>query len=234
MKILIAILSCHSLRYCEQAVRDTWVPEIPPGVDYKFFLGNPEVSLESDEVHLNVDDSFHGVSEKTVALYRWALSQGYDYTFKADLDTLIRPQLLLQSGFEMHDYTGGQNVDFASGGAGYWVSRKAMQYIVDGTYEPGPAEDWNIANILREKGITVHHDERYVFRPGYRMDDSSISYHLSSIRQWGKVEHRPQWMYETWADQKNRNYKIYSIPTVVLEPVPIPSKKVRPLRAPPR
>jgi hypothetical protein len=233
VKILIAVLSCHSLRYCEQAALDTWVPEVPPGVDYKFFLGRPEVSLSAYEVFLDVDDSFHGVSEKTIALYKWAIFQGYDFVFKSDLDTLVRPRLLLQSGFEKHNYTGGQNVDFASGGAGYWVSLKAMQYVVEGKYEPGPAEDWNIANILREKDITVHHDERYVFRPGYLMDDSSISYHLSSIRQWGKVEYRPQWMYEAWADQKSRNYRTYSL-TSTVAPEPVPIKKIRPLRAPPR
>lgn len=238
MKLLIAILSCHALRHCEKAERDTWITEIPQGVDYKFFLGNPTSTLENDEVFLDVDDAFQGVTEKTVALYRWALEKGYDYTYKCDLDTLVRPQLLLRSGFEQNDYVGGYNEGFASGGSGYCLSRKALQVVVDGKYEPGPAEDWNIANALREKGILLHGDDRYVFRPGYKMNDDTISYHLSSIRQWGKVAYDPRWMYETWDDQKARKYKSYSTythPPFIHTPQPqVEVKNPRSLRRPPR
>lgn len=242
MKVLIAVLSCYSLQYCEQSVRDTWVSEIPTGVDYKFFLGRRQgihdasYRYAGDEIYLDVDDSFHGVTEKTVAIYNWALSLGYDYVFKCDLDTLIRPMLLLRSSFAEHDYVGGYNEGFASGGSGYWISKRAMEYVVQGTYEPGPAEDWNIANILRDNGIKVHGDDRYVFRPGYKMDDHTITYHLSSIRQWGKVPYDPKWMYETWQDQNNRHYRTYSLAPEpkAIAPTQIEGKAPRPLRAPPR
>jgi hypothetical protein len=69
MKVLIAILSCHSLRHCAQAERDTWVPEIPLGVDYKFFLGTkpPESGgfvTQNDEVVLDAPDTWEDWHEQ--------------------------------------------------------------------------------------------------------------------------------------------------------------------------
>ena len=236
MKVLIAILSCHSLRYCEQSLRDTWIPEIPAGVDYKFFLGRREgvhdsslFLLEKDEVKLGVGDGWYDIARKTVEVYKWALECGYDYVFKCDTDTLVRPELLLKSGFEAYPFSGGQNCHFASGGSGYWLSRASMETITNSPVKYGPEEDLNTAETLAEKGVYVHHDERYVFRPGYKMDDSTISYHLTSIRQWGKVPYEPKWMYDAWADQKAKNYRAYSLVSEMKE-----EKKNRPLRVPHR
>ena len=59
--------------------------------------------------------------------------------FKCDNDTLVNPWEFITSEFSKHDYMGGENADtnvpgfppgrieFASGGAGYWLSRKAMR-----------------------------------------------------------------------------------------------------------
>ena len=182
MKILIAILSCHALRGNEQSLRDTWIKDIPEGVDYRFFLGTPQI--EPDEVALDVDDSFQGITEKTVALYAWALAQGYDYCVKVDLDTFVRPNLLMTCGFERHDYTGGQNSFFASGGAGYALSRKAMQAVVEHEIEQGPAEDVNTAHALLAQGIELHHDPRFLFAPGAVLSSDTITYHLSSVKGW--------------------------------------------------
>lgn len=211
-KILIAVLSCHSLRLHEQAIRNTWGVDKPAEVDLLFFLGKPRCNFRiTDEVFLDVGDKFEDVTNKTVAMYKWALDEGYDFVFKCDLDTLVRPELLMQSGFEAFDWVGGQNSFFASGGAGYWLSKKAMQHVVEAGGAPGFEEDVHIARILLGKGVELHNDPRYLFVPGAVMDDSTITFHLSSIREWYFKGYRPEMMIEAWADQKARNYRPYAI-----------------------
>lgn len=206
MKVLIAILSCHALRSYEQSLRDTWIKEIPEGIDYAFFLGAP--AQVEDEVSLPVDDTWDGITKKAVAVYAWALAQGYDFVFKADLDTLVRPTLLLQCGFENHDYMGGRNHFFASGGAGYWLSATAMKAVVEHSISTGAEEDVHTASALGAKGIPLHSDDRFKYAPGDKMDDSTITFHISSVKGWNSKA-TPEEMYSVWKDQKDRNYRAY-------------------------
>lgn len=201
-RILIAILSCHSLRHYEQSVRETWIKDIPEGVDYKFFLGNRagihDAALrpyEADEVHLDVPDTWEVITKKCVAMFRWALEKNYDYCFKCDLDTLVRPKLLLGSGFENYDYVGGQNSFFASGGAGYWLSRRAMEAVVNDSRDQGQAEDVHTAQALLDHGFFLHADPRYKLFPGQSLEPEDVACHLTSIRSWD-AKYQPQWMRE--------------------------------------
>jgi hypothetical protein len=43
------------------------------------------------------------------------------------------------------------------------------------------------------------------------MDDTTITFHLSSIREWYFKGYKPEMMLEAWADQKARNYRPYAI-----------------------
>ncbi len=195
-KILFAILSCHALRHFEQTQRNTWLRDIPSG-DYKFFLGNPEGTADLDEVFLNVGDGFEDITDKTIAMYRWALERAYDFVFKADLDTFVRPRQLLQSDFQQYDYTGGQNSFFASGGAGYWLSSRALQLVVDFPYIKGPAEDVHTAQALQAAGISLHADHRYLFIPGQTLGPQDLTMHLSSVRGWAE-KYQPHMMVEAY------------------------------------
>jgi hypothetical protein len=197
MKVLIAILSCHALRHYEQAQRDTWIKDIPEGVDHRFFLGRSTTEQGADEVFLSTGDAFSDITEKAVAVFRWALEQGYDFVFKADLDTLVRPMALLASGFEQHDYSGGQNSFFASGGSGYWLSRRAMQYVVARPVVPGPTEDVHVGQAVRDNGLELHSDLRYKFFPGSTLDEHTLTYHLSSVVNWSE-KYKVEWMYEAY------------------------------------
>jgi len=210
MKVLLAVLSCHFLRHYQQSIRDTWAKEVSEDVSLKFFLGNPQgSSSESDEVFLDVPDDFNNLTFKTVAIYKWALEQGYDFVFKCDLDCLVRVPLLLQSGFEAWDWMGGANSFFASGGGGYFLSRRAMEYVVAAGGVPGYEEDVHIAQVLLGNGLQLHNEPRFLFCPGDVMDDITITYHLSSIREWYYKGYKPEMMLEAWEDQKNRNYRAY-------------------------
>lgn len=190
-KILIAILSCHALRHYEQAQRDTWIRDIPSGIDYKFFIGSPVVDEEPDEVIMEVGDDLQSLTQKMKATFRWSLNKKYDFVFKCDLDTLVRPALLLSSGFENHDYSGGQNGFFASGGAGYWLSRDARELVVSDVRNQGQAEDVHTAQAVLDHGKALHADVRYKYFPGATLTPDTISYHLSSVRGWGAK-------YEPW------------------------------------
>jgi hypothetical protein len=197
MKVLIAIPSCHALRHYEQAIRNTWGKDVPSGVDLKFFLGNPAVALERDEVSLKVGDALQDLTHKVVAMFRWALDQSYDFTLKVDLDTLVRPQAWLESDFKQFSWVGGQNSFFASGGGGYSLSKAAMQAVVDHLIEPGPAEDVNTARALLAQGIELHGDSRYKFCPGDVLLPTDLTYHLSSVKAWD-AKASPQDMYAAY------------------------------------
>ena len=189
MKILIAILSCHKEIGLHNNLRDTWLRQVPKGVDYKFFLGRPGKANAADEVYLDVPDTFSGVSQKTSGMVQWAYEHGYDYLFKCDTDTYVNVLRLLASGFEQYDYSGRRyppsndfkihvdgsrtatdwgnrlgNRSEAYGGPGYWLSRKAMKFIVDNKNSQeylGSSEDWWVGAILRRCDITTHNDLRY-------------------------------------------------------------------------
>jgi len=182
-KVLVAITSCHPHRSWQQSQRDTWLPEL--GCDYRYFLGNPEAEAAPDEVFLNVPDDYHSLFHKTVGLVRWALVRGYDYVYKCDVDTLVNPSNLLSSGFEQHDYIGGLNGHFASGGSGYWLSHKAMEIVAVSTIKDGSTEDVYVADLVwREHGLELHADERYAYYPGTELTKDTISYHISSCNGW--------------------------------------------------
>jgi hypothetical protein len=193
MSVIIAIPSCTPLHEYEQCERDTWIKDIPEGVDYRFFLGGPK--CKEDEVSLGVEDDIKSLTKKIVAMYRWVLEKGYDHVFKCDLDTLVRPKLLMDCKFEQHDYMGGKNDFFASGGAGYWLSRKAMKCVVDKPIETEAAEDVHVARAVLKSGMHLHADSRFKYHPYDCLDDATISYHLGSVFGWG-VKYLPEKMKE--------------------------------------
>jgi len=210
MKILVAIESCADHRRYHQAQRDTWIKDLPKEVSYRFFMGGSSESyyvgepwFRFDEVCLNVDDSYRGLALKTREICRWAYDAGYDFLFKTDTDTVISVSRLLTSDFASHDYLGGENADnlpaevgpgrieFASGGAGYWLSKKAMSIVSRGRPE-ACGEDVYAALMLREQGIQPVWNQGYRWKPG-ATTDSAISFHLSSALQ---KKYTPELMYE--------------------------------------
>jgi hypothetical protein len=183
VKALIAVFCCHKYRSWAQTIRETWAKDSP--VDVKFFIGNPVATETSapDEVFLNADDSQAGRSQKLIEVYKWALANGYTHVFRCDPDTFVRPALLMKCGFEQHDYVGGLNSFFASGGSGFWLSERAMQ-IVTATPSDNPADDVEVALRLKPYGIELHEDSRFRYYPGAVLDSQTVAYHLSSVKGW--------------------------------------------------
>src|SRR5665213_3967897 len=90
-KTLLGIINCHSRPQYANAQRETWIPKIPSGLDYKFFLGPSERTPGPDEVFLQCDDAYWGLPTKVQAMCRWAFEQGYDTLTKIDDDVILKP-----------------------------------------------------------------------------------------------------------------------------------------------
>jgi hypothetical protein len=126
-----------------------------PGLDYKIFVGQGDYVPAGDEVMLDVNDDYAHLPEKSQAMRKWGLENGFDHFFKADRDTYLSPRNLLSSGFQNFDYMGhfpmyylnngyipegGRDLSvyvdtrgvypYCSGGCGYWTSKRAMEAIV--------------------------------------------------------------------------------------------------------
>ena len=104
-------------------------------------------------------------------ILRWSVRRDYDFTFLADTDSYIVPKLLMEYDFQDYDYTGvirytlGQTFRYpshnragkffecnqahpwASGGIGYYLSRKAAEIMA--ANEPKHwAEDFETGQVL--------------------------------------------------------------------------------------
>src|ERR1700723_1195507 len=160
MSVLFAVKSCCAdwMGGKHEDIRTTWGQNL---INLIVFVGNgPRIflPLQRDEKLLNVADGYDDLPFKTREILRWAIEHLYDYVYLCDTDTFVIPSKLLKSGFENYDYFGingrtwsqpfiynavdrhGQDHIIAnclawhSGGYGYFVSRRAAEYVV--TQEP--------------------------------------------------------------------------------------------------
>jgi hypothetical protein len=214
---LIAISSCGDFERNgnNQALRDTWLKDlVQAGLDYKFFFGVGQDAPElADSVILpDVPDDYGHLTYKTRASLGWAHQEGYDFVFRCFPDTYVRVARLLRCGFEEHDYHGDfrreeggrtnggtgqyrptlqQAQNYASGGAGYWLSRRAFEHLIEapilGVWRDDLTpyvEDLWVGNILGRCSRELHYfdDERFcnhgsAFWPDPRND--LITAHMS-------------------------------------------------------
>ena len=215
---LIAVKSCQrdSENGFNRAVRETWGQDVK-AADFRFFLGHEPAYSRWDEVYLGCPDDYNGLPYKTKAICEWAWGRDYTHVYLCDSDTFVMPERLLNSGFENYDYVGhfngprgipnvvyGKCYSWASGGSGYWLSRKAMQIVKDA--DPAkvsacpltnvPCEDVFVGQVLgpliATNDIIVSHDPRY--GEGYDACNykTEITSHYRS--QSAEREFDPEWM----------------------------------------
>ena len=167
-KTLIAVTTCHSFRDRADAVRSTWGAEVE-GADIRYFLGRG-AAQHVDEVLLDCDDGYHYLSQKTQLIRRWALEHGYDYLWKVDDDTYVRPERLLGNGFADLDYVGrlrGPSGNYRGpycSGFTYGLSRKALELLAPLEWPANEdfSEDRWTGNKLLALGISPHHESQFV------------------------------------------------------------------------
>lgn len=184
MKTLIAVLSCERDRWAHDQARQTWLKSCP--VDYRFFVGIESFATHDDEVKLNEPDASGTL--KMRAVFQRALEQDYDYLFKCDIDTYVHVPRLLKSGFEQHDWVANGNPLRPYGGSGYWLSRKALVLLQQGSDQNTARpynEDWWVGDNLRKFGLTPHIDKRYHSDTGEgpRKSNDLITSHWYGKRQ---------------------------------------------------
>lgn len=181
------------------------------GIDCRLFYGRGRKHMLPDEVRLTCPDDYLGLPYKTRESLRWALNEGYDFIFRAFTDTCIHVLRLKTCGFTRHDYfgcfPGGYSegadeqgyYDYASGGPGYWLSRRAAEAVI--AAEPDRsvrddywAEDLWIGDVVGKAGFKGQHDERFFFKwCGFPV--GAVSVHLSQ----GTDVYEPDWMYRCYS-----------------------------------
>jgi hypothetical protein len=156
---LIAVVTCHKNQIAANAQRETWAHGCP----VKFFYGVGQRPVQfSDEVFLDVSDTYLSLPEKVQMMVKWARLRGYTHVFKCDDDAYVIPERLFHSGFEKFSYVGNMTDGYAHGGAGYWLDSSAMDAVL--LAPPiGKSEDGWVASVIKRTSLISHHDSRYQY-----------------------------------------------------------------------
>lgn len=178
MKIIVGVLTKSEMTQRRRACEDTWFCRLRQAnnVTALFLTGMNEMDgsyVEGDTLLLASRDDYMALAYKTKAFCQWAMTQEFDYLFKCDDDTFIATDRFLEYQPE-GDYIGVDPCDhinpkFASGGAGYWLSRRAAQIVADMDVKAicsrekckPCSEDLVVYHALMEKGIKFVQDKRF-------------------------------------------------------------------------
>jgi hypothetical protein len=219
MKMLIAISTCEAFEAdgTNQAMRETWLPDVAKhlNLDYKLFVGHGPnghdlhpgytkgQEMLSDVVQVDCLDDYGHLTYKTQASLRWAYEHNYEFVFRCFPDTYVRVDRLMQSNFLASCYHGdfrgevteAYALNYASGGAGYWLSKNAYQHLLDapilGVWRDELmvyVEDMWVGNILgraRQAGHPIKYfdDKRFINKGQNiwpKVDNYLITAHLSA------------------------------------------------------
>jgi Galactosyltransferase len=168
--VLLAVVCCHHRAAACQTIRETYLPGA--SIAYKFFFGRgSHPNPQEDEVTLDCDDAYRGLACKVWRIAQYAQKNGFDYVFKVDDDTYVRPERLNGAGYVGKEYVGmmlGATDkyhlnDYARGGTGYWLGTKALAALASAPL-PNPdipseyAEDSWVGKTLKAAGIKGEDD----------------------------------------------------------------------------
>jgi hypothetical protein len=200
MKVLTAIMSYPKAEEngMNQAMRDTWLPNLPDWCDYKFFIPGKVNQGIPDAIWTGAEDDYWAYYDNFKHACRYALSNEYDYMFHCDRDTYVRPERLLDCRFSHYDYLGYPLIVpewdgiYASMGAGCFFSRKSLEVILDDGQHHAYS-DVAAGKALAKAGIKLWHDPRFfIFRIPVNRRSGLISMHLST----GTFAYEKEWMHE--------------------------------------
>jgi hypothetical protein len=168
VKIIVGALSAIPYTDRRERCRKTWVPKVEEFGHQVVFLcgGLPD---DRDRVlNLGVPDDYPSLPQKTFAFCQWALrDQSWDFLFKCDDDTYICAERFheLAKALKGHDYIGAEwkpGVGYASGGAGYFLSRRAAKAVVGRMSATRGSEDVEVGRAMAKAEIPFHIDDRLI------------------------------------------------------------------------
>lgn len=169
-RIIIGALSCMKYPERQKRCRGTWFADAAAaGLDAVFLLGSDSHDphgRRGDRLTLAVPAGYQELPQRTRAFCRWALSQpGWDYLFKCDDDTYVSIPRLAAYDLAGRDYIGAEwapGVNYGSGGAGYFLSRKAAAIVAERLTMALGAEDLLVGQVLRTAGVNLSIDQRFI------------------------------------------------------------------------
>lgn len=218
-KLIIAVKSCHQDRDrgFHDVIRKTWgATAKAAGIEVRFFMGaneRPSSQLLNDEVELRCADTYADLPFKTREICRWARGKVTDHIFLCDTDTYIFIPYLLAFEYEKFDYMGEMPYrigttflyesdapgghrevrpdcnTWASGGVGYFLSKRASNEIAE-SFPDSWAEDLWVGQIIMP----------LVYKSGYKAMNTRENNYTGSIFSW----HFPAEAYKEKYDPKFR------------------------------
>jgi hypothetical protein len=209
MSLVIAVKSCQAHRPYHQAIRDTWGKKFSHVV---FYMGGGPASapLQPDEVVLYCDDDYMSLPHKTRAILHHAQSLEYTHIFLCDNDTFINPHEFSKLDYN-YDYSGHINGlcpigettyyedhmgkypkchPWASGGIGYFLSRKAGDYLVSKTPNVWAEDLWvgqEIGAEVQAGRMTEKHLDNF---------NRCAAWHFARTKKYRM--YNPEMMYRSW------------------------------------
>lgn len=184
-RILIGICSCHPNIELQRAIRDTWLRRLPTNMKAQFFVGHGASPRHGSVVQLEVKDGYCDLPVKVHRFFQHALkTQPFDYLFKCDDDTYLVPERFSRI-VGISEFVGSTHLahhDVASGGAGYLLSRRAVEFVAKETPPPTGAEDVWVSRCLKKGGFRLKSSPllTWNFRRLPRPDNDIITAHWCS------------------------------------------------------
>ena len=175
MKILTTILTCSLTQDRANACLDTWIRDIKSPHNYFFYGDELQSKTMINTWNCSPDNGERRLSlpEKTYKMLNKSLDYEWDFLFKCDDDTyaVFDKLINLLKNYNFNDdlYIGGKIVNpfaYAQGGAGYVLTRSAVEkcidslkYFYNNESKNKRAEDYSVGLALKEQEINLTHTD---------------------------------------------------------------------------
>lgn len=200
-KLVIGALSGWQYPARRERVRKTFLPDVRRyGHEYLFLMGGgaelKEPVVEHDMLILPVPNHYDSLPRRTREFCRWALeNREFDWLLKIDDDSFVSiPRLHRFAQEAVGDYLGLEYhvaPFWHSGGAGYMLSRKSAEIIVEKMTDRTGAEDFLAGLYLNQNGISttyMQQTKNQIFGNGIRRyptkDNDLIVAHAAHTENW--------------------------------------------------
>jgi hypothetical protein len=196
-KPVALIVSCSKDRFNGRAnaSRKTWLAAWGDLMPHQFILGDCNYETFADELVVAANDTYYYHPFKQRLAYAWALRNGFDGAFVGYTDTYLNVPEFLASNHDA-DYI-GKCVEhgplYASGGCGYYLSKRAMTELLNYVCHPGYGDELDGAQ-LAASGIRLTNNNAY---------GSTLSAHLGKATD----QFDPEDMYRHHMEKLDAQYE---------------------------